>query len=334
MIETILNQYGVYTKEVKTVTDRLYQVSDGNAVYALKKSSLSNSEIDNWKRVYDQAYSSHLIDVLPLYLTKDRELYTYGDQSIWYLTPWVDSQQVTKQQAIENIYRSIGNIHAITKQSLSMDPKHSAQQFKQYHSYCLEMHSMLIGYVEKFESEPYMSPFGLQVCTHYRDLEFVFYELINHLTGFMELLEEQTRWSFSLCHGQLQFSHVLHHQHTSIINWENAFFGNACIDLSRFIKEECKYHDQPGEALIDLFDIYTKENNLSKIELRLLAIYLLDPTDYINLIKQYDSGDFSTTIDHMKELVHTYRQLLLAIKFSQKFNDMIEPSFLDESLES
>ncbi|MFA1822533.1 hypothetical protein ACDX78_20615 [Virgibacillus oceani] len=333
VIQKVLTAYNIYPLHVDKITDNVHKINDGNRDYALKRSSfISERETRVWTHVYEQAYHQNLVSVLPVYLTKEGEMYTVQNQNVYYLTPWLEAAvtQIEKR-TIEQFYRVIGNIHTKTRQVHTVPSSDFLPGFQEYASYCDHVQEELLGFVERFEKNRYMSPFELTVCTHYRDVNFALKEMKRRIELLMDIKEDTISWNASLCHFNLQFDHMLETRQLHIINWEKAHYENATLDLAAFFKNETKNFNAPTNDVIDLFNIYMSENELTKTELYMLSIYLLDPTPYISNVQKYnDRTSGRSIINQTKMLQHTYRQIMFALQWSKYVEDEFETLELDD----
>lgn len=326
-VEKVISLYGIRPITISKITDRVHKIDDGQQQYALKKSRLSDQRIPAWERTFRDAHQQQLTCILPLFLTTRNALQTVFDQHYYYLTPWINGQQST----IEQLYRSIGKIHKQTQKSQSIDHEQMAHQFNQYKIYCDEAQRELLSHVKRFESHIYMSPFELQVCTHYRDIELVFKKIHKQITRFIDEQDKSLLWNYSLCHGNLKLSHSLETDRTYILNWEQASVQHPTTDLVVLFKNELINYDAPAENWLDSFTVYMEENKLNHHELLLLIIHLLDPTNYMTIIQQYiDQPSNQTMIDQIKKLQITYRQSLFALQFL----DFIDQDYLSITSEN
>lgn len=331
-IRKVLEAYRIQVVTVEQITENLFRVSDGQHFYALKKSKLTHDSVTNWENVYHQALAQNMSAILPVYLTKQGNLYERENDICYYITPWFSSKPIEQTQQIERMYRSIGTIHAKTTQSLAIEKGTISKNFASYQAQLLKMRDALLQHVERFEKNRYMSPVELLVCTQYRELDFIFNELNRRVDQFIDDIDNQSDWQYCLCHGQLDFSHVIFHHHTYILNWEKAHFNNAAIDLAFLYHRLVEHYDNPADHLIELFSVYTNENKLTDLELDLLSIYLLDPTDYITMIEQYaNNPSYRSVIDQVKQLQRTHRQLSFAMKWTAHSETIIESTDETES---
>lgn len=326
-VKKVLTSYAVYPLKIEQITGALYRIEDGNRVYALKRSSLTSKSVSNWENVFHQVNAQHNMNILPVYLTKNRKLYEQNGDTIYYLTPWVEG----KRQSIERLYHCIGNVHAKTKRSRPIDVQSVEHSFHTYKSQCIERHKQLLTYVEQFEENKYLSPFELLVCTHYRDLESVFRKTHKRVDQFIQENHEETVWNYSLCHGDLRFTHFLNGDQTYLINWEKAKYENAIQDLVDFFKCETMVYDAPAESFIKSFTTYMDANELTKQELYLLTAYLLDTADYIKLIEDYvEHTSLNSMVYQIQSLQYSYRQLVFGLHWSDYVDSEYEPTPLDD----
>lgn len=326
-IREITKSYGINPRHIDKITNCLYRIEDQQGIYALKQSNLNYNSLFNWEQAYKQADLLKLTSILPVYLNRTNKLYYEMDGRLFYLVPWVTNKPVE----IGGFYRTIGKVHAQTRRKQSFFDSDKLNEFKRFNSYCKYLQEKLLSYVEKFESKEYMSPFELQVCTHYHEIQHVFSVLSTRLVKFTENYKNDTTWYMSLCHGNLMLSHILEGKQPSIINWEKAFFGNATSDLIIFFNNEIGSYNSSVQSYVTLFNLYMDENKLTDIELCLLIINLMDPTPYLTLIEDYlNQVHHKSMISLVKELQHTYRQLMFSLEFSNFIEKKYENTFEDE----
>ncbi|PAV27694.1 hypothetical protein CIL05_20570 [Virgibacillus profundi] len=331
-IKKVLQAYSIYPHTIDKITDRIYQVSDGQSDYALKRSKLSMDKLTNWENSYQLAFSHNLSSVLPVYLTNDGNLYKNSENDIFYLTPWIDNMDTNiNKQTMEQFYRNIGKIHAKTKQEQMIQTEALKRNFYTYMKYCEDTLIHLLDFVEQFEKNRYMSPFELLVCTQFRELEYGLKEINKRIEQFIDLEEEKITWNYSLCHGDLDFSHMLTSNQSYLINFENATYESAAMDLAIFFKNEVADYDSDTELFIDLFSLYMDANKLTTNELQLLVIHLLNPAEYFSIVQGYVNGnDQDSMIENVIQLQHVYRKFLFGIQLSSHIENEYETITFDD----
>ncbi|MFD1362913.1 phosphotransferase [Lentibacillus salinarum] len=317
-IKNILKAYGVHPYRIEQVSQRLYKVSDGHHVYALKHSRLTENTVAAWEHVYHQAYALQLSTILPVYLTRQSHLYVTAEDSYYYLTPWIPDHQPSYEQVIRDACEAIGEVHARTRRVISIDTASIISHFSDYQRKNAESYHALLKYVDRFERNRYMSPFELQVCTHFHVLVKVFAELDHHIGRFIDELESEHEWYGSLCHGHLALSHFRHHRQTYLLNWEQAAYDHPVVDLSRLLHSLTRHYDQQPTQLSDLFSAYNRYNPLKTSERHLLTIYLLDPSHYIALIDQYITNHNQQTMIKWTQLLEAaFRRIKLGLEWAE-----------------
>lgn len=313
-LTAVLSAYGLHQVSATKISGNLYKIEDGFQAYALKKSRLSDKELDFFSHVYWLANSLQLRSILPVYLTTDGQIVYKWQKHYFYLTPWLESTRPFRDKEIQDFYENIATIHSKTKRPRKIELQSFKDSFLSYQTYCKDCQIHLERYVQLFEQKEYMSPFELLVCTQYRDVAYAFFELNKRLNQF---LHEDTAftWSSSLCHMNLKTSHLFD---SYIINWEKARLENAVADLAVFFRNETKKHGRFGELLQQNFHAYMNVNKLTEKELQLLLIYLLSISNYLSVIQQYVSKTSQETmVEQIIRLQHEYRNILFGIQFSQ-----------------
>lgn len=332
IIKKVLKSYGITPLFIEKVTNRFYRIDDGQKIYGLKQSRLTDETIHNWKYTYDQANSRQLTAILPVYLTNTSQLYTQEKGSYYYVSPWVPKDDFS----LNTLLQTIGKIHATTREQHNINSRKFKKHWEKYESYTLTCFSTYMTFVEYFEKEHYMSPIGLQVCTHFRHIELVLQILQEQIKHFLNDVQNETQWNYCLCHGNLAYSHVRGHESVYILNWEKSQLDSASFDLSQFFQNEIKYADIETELFLNGFKHYMAENSLNDKELYLLTIYLLDPTKYLSIIDQYMQRKSATSmIKQIRELQHAYRQLLFGVELTKHIQEnYLRPKVDDLDLES
>lgn len=317
--ENILQSYSVYPLSIEKITKRLWKISDGNRNYALKESKLSSTTIVNWEKSFKLAEYHQLHAILPVYMTRNGQLYQEHLGSFYYLSPWVDHDNGRgTERNIADFYSNLGAVHAKTKQTKQIEKDTFIREFGTYKQACETLFNELNRTVDRFERNHYMSPFELLVCSQFRDIEMVFQVLNKRLDQLVYVSnDEQVTWNSSFCHGQLSRDHIVHHNSAQLINWEQARYENATMDLVRFYRSETLDYDAPITAYTEEFHSYIKENELTEKELQLLTIHLLHPSSYFRLVQEYlEDPSNQTMLARTRQLQRAYRQLTFGLQWS------------------
>lgn len=330
-LRKVLEAYHIFPAEINRVTEQLYRVKGNKQLYSVKKSGLTEKTITKWLSTYRTAQALNLLPILPVYLNQKGQLFTEEGGDYYYVTPWIESDN--RSFSYETFFQSLGYVHAKTKQPQRISTENHEQireNFLVYKQRMGDTRKNLLRQVERYEQKHYMEPVELLVCTQYRDLVQVFYLLDQRLESYLEQLTETNDWRVSLCHGNLTREHVLQHDQTYVINWENAIFQHPIVDLSCFLRDSAAWYDTSTEVLIEKFKFYLEENKLGNHELNLLAIYLLDPSVYIQSIMNTEQRD-TNRMEHVIDVQREHRKLLFGIRFSQYVESEFEFVSFDES---
>jgi len=326
----VLYFYGIIPSKTKKISSNVYWISNGAQEFALKRSKLSKEQIADWENVYHLANSKEITEILPLCLTSDGRLYQELNRCLYYLTPWMASDTEEREDSIGKIYETLGNFHAKTKQTGQLPMDKMKSSFHAYHNQCKKARHTLMDAVDQFEKNHYMSPFELLVCTQFRDLEMVLNENEKYISQFLDRHENEIEWNYCLSHGNFDASHVMEGY---LINMENAHYNQMITDLVGFYQQASARDDFPSDQIIKNFDVYMNKNELSKNEMQLLSIYLLNPLPYMQLLHRYQNQATKVSmIQQIKEIQQSYRRLLFGLEWCEHIEKKFEAEdiMLDE----
>ncbi|MGM8213006.1 hypothetical protein ACLIBH_09450 [Virgibacillus sp. W0430] len=320
-IYDICNTYGITPEHVTANSSNVYKIQDQGYFFALKKSSLTNATLKNWVNVLHEAHYYHLTCIPPVFLTKQNQLYVRKNSDIYYLTPWINE---TEQVTLGQMFSCLGEIHQKTKKKYNVENEDIPRQFAAYRSACSQLQRRLIHYIEQFESVHFMSPIELQVCTHFHKVEQAIKLTLEHVERFLQEISTTKEWSISLCHRNITRSHFITNNMTYLINWEQSYYDQPMVDLLALFCDEIQNNGASAEQLKLAYDEYTTYNKLSLSELYYLLIHLLNPVDYIELIKEYSNKTMDRTmLEHVQLLEKSFRK----INFGIEWNNILELDF-------
>lgn len=312
----VLQQYAVYPQAIVHVTDRLYKVKADGKQYALKRSRLKDKQLDIWQTVYHLASKKGLPEILPVYLTVNKQLYVENGGEIYYLSPWIEGTIFRfEQKTIESLYKILGKLHLRTKKKYKLNKSSVEKEFSSYKSNCkAEEKKLLIG-IEAIENRHFPSPFELQVLTHYRDLSHALKQSQYLAEQIISYTNDAEEWTASLTHGGLRESHIFEQY---IINWEQAAYRHPYQDLYEFFTSECAKGYRRTDRFIEGFPTYLEENPFTDLELSMLKLYLLDTSDYLALIdeKQANNRANRSMVEKTIALEKNYRRIQFGLYFN------------------
>lgn len=188
---------------------------------------------------------------------------------------------------VPDIFQNVGYAHHHTLQTVTIDKEKVKNDFISYQEKCLRYQERFAHYMDEFEQKRYMSPVELLVCMHYRDINHLFYELFTWIDQFNSELSEVNNWKYCRCYGRINIEHLLLKRHLFQNSHEHFYHGNAALDVVTLIKCHTESFAWENTELTEHFSLYRKGNPLDQIELCLLAIYLLDPTEYLDAVEDY-----------------------------------------------
>lgn len=323
-ITEILQQYGIFPQAIVQVTDRVFKIKAAGKQYALKRSKLDKNSLEVWQKVYEMAAGSNLHEVIPVYLTQQRKLYVEYDGDNYYLTPWIEgNKRNVDENRVHSIYRQLGRIHVQTKKIFNLDQSEWKKGFQIYKKSCERYEKRLFAWIEELEQIRYPSPFELQVLTHFRDIRLCLHRSQFLVDQILHLSESEINWGVSLIHGNLTSDHIFEH---FLINWEQAVFNHAIIDLTNLLHHEAAEEPHLRKYFIEEFSVYLEEHPLNRLEQSVLCLYLLDPSDYLKYVEDYHRGRVShqSQINLSMELEKIYRKISLGLAFDHHIANLSE----------
>lgn len=317
-ITTILQQYSILPQAIVNVTARVYKVKANGKQYALKHSRSKPDQLKMWTSVYHIANEEQLAIILPVYLTNDKQLYVEMEGEIYYLTPWIEEDNSNlDRENVQKLLRKLAKIHLRTKQVHKLNRNDMEETFRSYQNNCREYEIKLLKVIEIFEQRHYLSPFELQVLTHNRDLSYALKTSQMLVDRILSLIEGDSNWGTSLIHGNLQRSHFFEQY---IINWEQASFKHAIHDLNHLFLTESESGFYKSELFMHSFPVYLEENPLSRLELSLLNLYLLNTQSYFNILETYqtDRSRNNSMVEQTIQLEKAYRNIIFGLNFNEQ----------------
>lgn len=224
-----------------------------------------------------------------------------------------------EQLTLPDIFQNIGYAHNNTMQTISIDKEKIKADFVGYRTKCQKYRERFDHYIDEFEQKRFMSPVELLVCTHFRDIDYLYHVLFNRIDQFNTELSTVENWKYCRCYGYKNIKHLLVKGHLYQNSHEHFFHGNAVLDVVAMIKYHTEYFEWENTELTEHFATYTKENPLNQVELYLLAIYLLDPTEYLQAVEEYATKTSKKSMaEQVIILKKNHRFLLQMLSWSEK----------------
>ncbi|MFC4558962.1 phosphotransferase [Virgibacillus kekensis] len=317
-ITEIAKEYGIRPYHVNKITEKVHMLNDGRQRYVVKRSNLTEETLPVWERVYHEAAAKKLAYIAPVCLTNNNKLYVEHSNAFFYMSPWLADNESSPEDLVKSAMDVLGRIHATTANCVSIQHNPVSKRFKEYQQSCEGLYEESLHVVVAFEKQRYMSPFELLACTQFRIFDETLKRIGRHTADFLDNLEEDPVWNYSLCHGKPDLSHVVRREYTCFVNWDNAGYENPVFDLIFFIKSLVRDFHISFAALKEATRSYLEQNRLSEKELHLAAIHLLNPFPYIKLLQHYaESPSADTMVNQTKTLKIAGRELQFGLDWSE-----------------
>ncbi|MFC4403958.1 phosphotransferase [Gracilibacillus xinjiangensis] len=324
--QQIFDAYNIQPNYIEQISDRVYKLIANHQNYCLKFSALTEDQLGHWNAVYHYIYERHVYGFVPVILTKDNSPYYMLEGQVILLTPWVEgyrSDRLTDEWIAS--FHGLGKLHGTTIQHIEIN--HSTDQLTGIGPYddkdIKRKKEELLHYIRYFESKRYMSPFELQACMHYRDLEWILQVKERWQYIYLDLLKEKQNRKVVLCHGNLTPSHyVLIDDTTYFLNWEYARMDIPARDVATYLKSLFTNHDCDMKKAFDGLLIYFQYVSFHDDDKCELIFDLLDLDPYFTLLSDYVNSPQIGEIRKSAQLERLYRQLL----FSNQLEQLLYPT--------
>lgn len=308
--EKVWEAYNINPIQIDKVTERLYKITTNTSMYSLKISNITIDQIGHWQAVYNYITTHQIYGFVPLILTKDKEPYYLLNQAVIFIHPWVEGNRAEYMiDESASLFHAIGKLHGSTIQYVDNNENaYISQPFNQK-----QKKEELLEYIKFFEAKRFMSPFELQACMHYRDMEWIIDQLEKWNDVYTELSEQTSQQKIVLCHNNLNPSHyVMMDDYLYFLNWEYAKIDTPMRDVSFYLQHVFRYHDCDMKKIVEGLTIYQQYIQLEDREQCELHLHLLNIDSYIYLLKDYVNQPIKLEIQMSKELEQAYRKLLFA----------------------
>lgn len=311
-IERVLATYNLDISHMEPLGDRLYKLKTKTGDFVLKKSHLTPATVPMWEQVYRQAYHHGIYSVPPVYLNKDKQLFTKENDHIYYLTPWIEMADSVHD--MKRVMETLAQVHMKTGQNIELKTEKLRHDLQNYLEFCRACKDKSEAYISVFESKRYMSPFELLACTQYHQLRSSIELIDTLLESMLENMRDKIRWQNCLCHGNLKREHIYCGKHIYFLNWEKACIDNPIADLCVYLNEISQHYQPDPDVFLEGFSIYNEHNELADIQNQMLLIHLLNPNEYLQLLSSYaDQTSRIPMISQVQRLQHAVRPLLFGM---------------------
>lgn len=283
----VLQNYHIRPVEI-VQKGRMFIVHTKSQSFTVQIMKENDAQLALWESVFHEANRHQIHTILPVYKTINDVLYVQKGNEYYYVTPYVEKEGTVM---MEDLFQTIGDIHQSTKRTIVVPKEKVIEQFKAYLHIIEEKHLYLQQIIDLFEQQHYMSPFELQVCTHFHIVDQAFRQSATHISSLLTRFEEDAHdhieWAYSLCHNALRIDHFTRSSDIYITNWEHATYANATTDIIQFCQREFRNNRYPIDAFIKGFITYEKAYKLDETEQHLLSMYLLHPIPYVEAVQSY-----------------------------------------------
>lgn len=320
----VLKQYGIVRFQEEEITPRLSKIISDYGIFALKLSTLSAYTVNNWYRIYTVKEQERLDFIIPVYRNLKGDIVARYQHAIFYLMPWIENiRDAQSEPSYQILFRTLGSLHAITKQKSSLDTTMLEESVNQHKKLTEQKFMFLIESIEQIEKSRYISPFGLEVCTQFHQIEFVFNRLFQCYDNYLTDIQTEEIAFQAVCHGNLTSTHLMSTvNHDYLINWEYTRIHDPMLEVATIIKNHTATHDTPISQIIEALSYYEKNNPITNSQRSLLSIYLLQPDSYLSVIQEYFTNRKNHQLALIPNLLQAFRRLTNGLIVEEQLNQM------------
>lgn len=284
-ISDIVKQFGLGEVTWTLGENGTIHIHAENESFILHQSNMDNARLKQWERVFRIAHEKQLRSVIPVYPTIEGNLFVQEQQNIFYLTPYIEEIQPCSPA---DVMSEIGVIHAQSHHTFLIDKNTVLNRYSTYKSKLQANQTNLRQLIDLFEQQRYMSPLGLQICSHFHIVDDAIKKGMEHVDAIIRICKEEEHehieWSSSICHNRLSMDNVIKNNHVFVDNWEGSTFENGTMDLTRFLNNEFLRNEFPLDNFVEGLRRYEKTKPMNSIEKHILNIHMLHPVHYLNMI--------------------------------------------------
>lgn len=314
----------------------VYKVTSSRGTYALKQLPIQNEreflDIQNIIRSYN-------VPALPTYTTKYGEPMVRMNQSIYYLSPWIEDQSFNAERKWEALVDRVSWLHRRTsREALAYD---RVEVDSEQMSYEWEQHRLALEeFMFHAEHQPYPSPFEQRIL-------LLFHRIMADLEAAWNMNKtlhqsddnDPSEKRVVLCHGEPKPEHVhFSEMGPYLLNFDHAYWGSPVSDLVSIYQSP----ELNPRWMIRLYNQYQTVHQLTADEKRLLIAGLMKPEPFERLMKQYRANNKQSELfflGQLHELSERRQQLqelfnYLEKEISDEANRPLDPSLEETDIKS
>ncbi|MFD1018929.1 phosphotransferase [Thalassobacillus hwangdonensis] len=309
-VTSLVAAYGLEPLNMDRISENVFRIHTHHGTFALKKSKYDTQQNREWERIVHWLDHHSFSIAPPITKTRNGQSFVSTNGALYYMTPWVEhTRDNYPSHDIESFYYSVGNLHKQTKNYHSVpDIWHSYRGRREASE---QIHERLLARIESFERRHFTSPFGLAVCSQYRDLHYSLEMMKDFSNELPEQSTKEQKIPIVVCHGNLRNSHIIQYYGQSyFINWERMHTGLPHHDLQRFFMHDFRYHDSPVDDYMNKFHIYERIYGFTNEERLQLAINLVDTEHYLKRIERLMANERISELEKVQRLATSHRRVI------------------------
>lgn len=285
-LHSVLREYNVIPDHIEPY-GKAYRVYHGDRSYALKEMDARNSI--NFYNTFQILFTKGFQRFVPLYPTKHYQYGVMRQHKLYYLAPWIESNQEEKIENEKKMFRELARLHHMTAQEMKVEKEVIEEHFERTNLQWQKEREVLDLWIEQAEQKWYMSPFEWEFVQYYNEFRKAYEYALRKLEDWKQKMLEEKKMRSVLVHGKLQPDHYIvdHNGYGYFINFENSHIGSSFQDLLPYLSRTLNTYPKQCDECIDWIYTYMRNNPLHETEKLLLKSYLAHPGFIFHLLQKY-----------------------------------------------
>lgn len=286
-VTSILANYAVEPYFVEDL-GKVQKVFSKKGVFALKMvpPQLGTEFIRHIQAFYQKGYYR----IVPIYPTMDGRYAVLHQNTLYYLMPWITNEE--KEDRFERnkkLFRELARLHTLSSHEVPISKEFRKEHYENTLLVLEKDEEFLTGFLEECEKKIYMSPFELQFCLYYHDVNQAIRFSKERLESWFEKTKDQEKVRTVLIHGKFSSEHFLFDDkgYGYFMNFENSRQGSPYQDILPYLSRTLKGFPKRCEDCIEWLMVYTKFFPLKEEERQLMLSYFTHPSGVVKVVQDY-----------------------------------------------
>lgn len=307
-IGPILKKYNLQPSSFEQL-GKVTKVVTNKGIFALK--SISHKINPSFPTFLQQLFQQGYTRAVPIYPTVEGKYLVYHNQQFHYLMPWLkNNSNEFRSDHYQAFFKEIARIHLTTIRKQQI---HDENEITGYYETTIkkweERNQFLESFIEEAEQKWYMSPFELQFCTYFHEVNLAASFARTQLDKWHELMVDRKSFRTALTLNNLSDTHFLYDDSGKgyLSNFERCGYANPTNDLVSLYYRILKTYPTLCTDCLDWFESYQSRFPLREEEFYLFLSHLAFPEPIYRCVQSYTSNkQKKSELEHVQVLQRAY----------------------------